>query len=926
MIVFNCPTCGKNYHFSDRFVGRTLICTICKTHLVVPENQEKKNKTSENSSIFFSVPLPPPLPDSLATHHSVSSSVPLPPPPPETGTAIQLDETTEILAHVYQEKHQDAIHQPEKEYHDNASTSFEELVKPKLKRWKNIRFWTSILFVLILIFGVSIYFVRYADFGGPDTRPEILRQLERHASESLLNAGQKNSDVETFRLRSLDDWNKGCEVSDVFILTQNERDRKKNDLLEIQKALDRIGFSDKQKTEILEKQKEISESIVASNNRLIRLSEQSNEYMQNAIKNEAITDLSAQDAFFFQKESEFYTEQSLRLQWEISEFPKSRKSFTMQEFALERKRLLVEKPFRLDNDWTENRFDTFDLSNNDRTFPAVFFEGNRRLHGDKSFRFCFFDKTPIKIIFPKNRMANSSLPQACFLSLGIRFPELQSLLLGEGDPDSGKLAEIKIRFVNTAGYIEYKTSSSEYLETIFYDARGKFTLLEFSLEGDAYWIRNDHVDLNRLKEERADNPFIELDKAETEKPSQENIQENKSEPSFFEKIDWVELQIVPMTNRTLCWIDDIFLTEKQNKPPFDMEQQKNAQRELRDWDRSWHARLLEENSKTIRDWLASLSVDNTGNVTVQATISRGQEHSIATDIPAMAEEEKSSEEKELEFEGAKEERIRKLFRLVLQEAKGKIRGKQFGRVLTFGSKSAIPDNLEDIQIEEISLSTFRRLNEEFLDLIGEQTKLRSLNLARTNLDDRMVIKLASLVSLEVLDLSGNQLTFEAFNSIRSLKKLRELNVSGIQSGVEGLDALGGLTELRKLVLSRSGINGVDLNYLLPLADLEELDISSTKIGDRGLSTVKTFTKLQTLNLSKTRITNAGLQILKNLRQLKRLNLDGNNLDNSCLSMMKGLPVLEQVSALGTKITNDGVHLELGPDWMNRFQLSDASIP
>lgn len=1025
MIAFDCPTCGKHFSFSDRFAGRNMICSGCKSDIVVPEPAEEElqiapqpeeeyrladnsdqdlqlaedsrteyqiaeeSKTVENAVVpppVLSPPLPPPPPmtppapvhatgnsvsafppppfpdalgaDPLGPHVSMSSGPPIPPPlppnpgdplsggtlppdfpasfdsalsfgPPDLGylppapapgsdpfaslpTASPAEADAGLLAYVFEEKHQDQ--------QQSQSTSADPV--PVAKRpeepsvWKkNLLFWGGIGLVLSLVLGLGLYLILYVDWRKPDERLAVIERLMQQKNQAIIVSKQKETETENLRLRALDQWNAAGETVDAFIMTQGELDDKRLDLLDMDKTLKLHAGNENLVKQLTPKREEIAGAIQIVEERLAKLRGQIVDGVKKASENEISADDAFLDSRLSLEESKYCDKEIEELRGQVERFPNERSPVRVELFDKEKNRISADDVLKLDRDWTEYHFKEFSFPDSPPERFAAVFDGVRRLHGNKSLRISILERVSINLRFPGPENARTSHGTVGFMSFSLRFPEVRDPIVTGHSLETGRIGEMRVRFGNSAGYVQFQTISPRYCESIFYDARGKYITVEFPLEGDSFWQRSDHFDMSKFDET---DDSIDSMLAGQELPSGEN---RPNEKSFFSKIDWGEIRISPLSDQTTLWIDGISLTEKQTRAPYDLLRSETLQKDLREREKDF---LMKRRPAPRLSSILSATQGGTppGNTDEIEFIDPDAKNDKPGDAEKPAEPvEKDAGPAALEFEGTGEERMRKLFRWALQTGNGRIKARRGNQVLSFGPKSTVPDSLDGVLVEEIDLTGFRQLNEDQLSQIGMLKELKRLNLSRTSLKNRDIVKLSALDSLESLNLSGNELSFEAMPALRTLKKLTELNIDDIRTSVDGIDALGQLPALRSLSMSRSGIDGADLTYLLPLADLETLDISSTRIGDRGLTTVRAFNSLQTLNISKTRISNKALESLDILEKLKALQMDGTSLDDGCLEAIGKIPNLESVSALNTKITQDGIRKTLGNAWVGKFKLS-----
>lgn len=1022
MIAFDCPGCGKHYQFSDRFAGRTLVCTTCRADIVVPEAEEELGIAPQVSldvpspplspfsqpgvaeiakeeaddfelnilSSSYSVPKPPPFPPMPGIHPSENlstsnqQSIPSPPksvippsppplpseiaaepfaandsdelsfpepplgslPPPKPPALpenmIALPEETfdvppvftlpdaytpqsheeTLLAHVYAEKRNDRIEADQ----SNGPSPIPVPKKPEIplsqRPWfKTLRIWGSMFLFLVIVLGTSLYLALFIDWSGPDSRPEIVRQLNQRRDETIIQSKNTQTQIEQRRLQATEFWNKASETADVYAMTLAELEFNR----QVQKTAETIyreqsGSLDSKLP--AEQRKTITSRIRSAEKRLDELRQQFDSELAKAVDDEKTLDEMQVELELSTRETNFCTEEAANMERRIAEFPKDRTGVYFPHFDKERNRPAFNKTFRFSEDWTEYRFEDLQINGPPEEEYVVTFDGSSRFIGLHSLRVSLFQKQPITILFPKNRQADDSAANAGQMLFSLRFPDLKSPILAGDRSENGRIEEIRVRFGNPSGYIEYKTNSPRYCDALFYDSRGKYSQTGFTLENDPHWTRSDHFDTEQL--ERPGNSIDDLLSNRDDNDRSETVANvsgsdgiaNDANGTFFSRIDWAEIRITPQSDRTTFWIDGIQLVPGEDSvPDYDLDQTESLQVAARREERAWFDRQkqdIRQAAETLnKNFLESQSVKLADLSKLDGNAASGAGlGAVAGDDPEA-----------LEFAGTKDERKRKLVNIVLDKAGGGIVVSEGTRRIPFGTKSARPKDFEFLDIVEINLAGYADLDDSLLDLIGEQTNLERLDLARTGLKNEQTIKLGSLTALKDLNLGGNALTFASLHSIKAMKGLEKLNLDGMKPAAEGLDVLGTLTKIKTLILRRSGIDGADLNFLLPLADLETLDIGATRIGDRGIAVVRVFSSLKSLDVSKTRITGPGLSALEALKELKTLKLDGTQIDNKSLEWIGKAKSLTAVSVSDTAITSEGIRQVLGPTWLDRFKFS-----
>jgi hypothetical protein len=143
--------------------------------------------------------------------------------------------------------------------------------------------------------------------------------------------------------------------------------------------------------------------------------------------------------------------------------------------------------------------------------------------------------------------------------------------------------------------------------------------------------------------------------------------------------------------------------------------------------------------------------------------------------------------------------------------------------------------------------------------------LEVLDLARSNVDDRIVPQLAKMRRLRALSLAETRVT-----RIPELPKLRFLNLAGAtEFGGEGLEDL---SMIESLSLRNTQVDNETIPALVNMPELVHLDLSNSKVTDAGLKHVAEAKRLKYLFLNHLPITDQGLIHLQSLKELEELEL------------------------------------------------------
>ncbi|MDR1478289.1 MAG: hypothetical protein LBJ00_05040 [Planctomycetaceae bacterium] len=563
MIEFICPDCKKFYSVSERFVGRRMVCANCKANLTVPDFS-----TAINPETAQLQPQPPKS-QTIALKSDVTVAV--------------NDAETALLAAVFTDKMQDKRDAAERaKIPPKLPTKKDEIV-PKRKIISNE---LMIIGLMILIsICAAVYFVFFFDWLGADARVDLLGQIEERRIKTTIAIGGKDSEVAALRVRSTEAWGAACDAIDAFVTTIGDIDTKNRDVLELDWNIALNAISESGKRRLIVARDEVKESLPAIESNLSKLKLQSAEFVAKAERTEQATDAAILDAVRLREELKFYDSEVVKLKQKIADLPDERPVVTFPVFDQDSPNQKRESIVRIDSDWTEEYYDqfSFEAARRDNYFTS--FDGIRRLFGDRSLRVTLFERMPIAINFPKDGgVLGNELEVSRTLRFAVRFPALTDAIMVGEERETGQFSEMSIKFSNNAGYVEFKTKSREYCDAVFYSGRGKFVVIEFSLEGDEFWARSDNFDKNKLtkileSKEKRDLTEEEIKALVNEAKASERERE-AAMLSFFVQVDRVKFRLVPVSSRTTFWLDGIAISGESKQSKIDLVKAKSTKRDL----------------------------------------------------------------------------------------------------------------------------------------------------------------------------------------------------------------------------------------------------------------------------------------------------------------------------------------------------------
>lgn len=170
-------------------------------------------------------------------------------------------------------------------------------------------------------------------------------------------------------------------------------------------------------------------------------------------------------------------------------------------------------------------------------------------------------------------------------------------------------------------------------------------------------------------------------------------------------------------------------------------------------------------------------------------------------------------------------------------------------------------------------------NDTDLTSIGRLTTLRRLRLfvppgKASGLTDRGMEHVASLTSLESLELDGVPVTDSGLRIIEKLPHLEALSLQSTNITNRGLLHLQRLPALKYLDLHDTQVTGEGLRNLGHLGQLESLNLTELPIRNEDLSVLRDSVSLVTLNLNGTGVGDTGVALLTEMHKLENLYLGG----------------------------------------------------
>lgn len=161
-----------------------------------------------------------------------------------------------------------------------------------------------------------------------------------------------------------------------------------------------------------------------------------------------------------------------------------------------------------------------------------------------------------------------------------------------------------------------------------------------------------------------------------------------------------------------------------------------------------------------------------------------------------------------------------------------------------------------------SVSWFERAQTRLAVLLSRHPRgeLLEVKVHYANLDDRFFAELASIPTLERVELIGCRFDPAAFARLRSLTRLKTLLLQNSSFDDRSVPALMGMKDVEVLVLSGTKVTSYGLARIESLPQLNQLHTDQTEIDEEGLKWLARSPHLNYADFNKTRIGRRSLAI------------------------------------------------------------------
>lgn len=215
-----------------------------------------------------------------------------------------------------------------------------------------------------------------------------------------------------------------------------------------------------------------------------------------------------------------------------------------------------------------------------------------------------------------------------------------------------------------------------------------------------------------------------------------------------------------------------------------------------------------------------------------------------------------------------------------------------------GYLAAMP-NLQSVSVSGPKISA------DALASLGKAQSLRSVNLANSIADDRVVSELSRIPHLQTLNLNGTPVTSGSATGLGSMRELTDLSLFGTSVDDQIAGALA-VMPLRSLNLAKTRITNATLPAILKIETLETLNLAFCGVTGDGF---KGFNRsnIRSLNLGETQFGIAGFKAIRGMSSLEELYVYGTGLvEHKDVIVFKTFPKLRILNAGRNAVTNAGM--------------------
>lgn len=236
-------------------------------------------------------------------------------------------------------------------------------------------------------------------------------------------------------------------------------------------------------------------------------------------------------------------------------------------------------------------------------------------------------------------------------------------------------------------------------------------------------------------------------------------------------------------------------------------------------------------------------------------------------------------------------------------------------------------DLVDVSETSTALEILPTFEHRYLYKLQEFKNLEILIASRSSFDDKGLEAISKIPNLEVLVLSGNEnITDEGLKSLSRLSKLRFLNLDKTNISNTGLSYLlqnKALATLTVVKCKRVGDPG--MQFLKQLPALKRLNVGETSITDAGVEQIIDSGKIEHLSVANCLITDRGLDSIMQCSSIKKLFLDNcKRISIAGIKKVSAMPNLKRLCLKGTKVNDDAVESLSKMKSLQRLDIRDSA--
>lgn len=211
--------------------------------------------------------------------------------------------------------------------------------------------------------------------------------------------------------------------------------------------------------------------------------------------------------------------------------------------------------------------------------------------------------------------------------------------------------------------------------------------------------------------------------------------------------------------------------------------------------------------------------------------------------------------------------------------------------------------IESLKLERLSLGE-TKVTDTSLEILGQQTSLRSLRVSGTDITDAGLYYLKPLTDLRKLDLSTTQVSDAGLSLLEGMRSLRFFSAHKVALSDASLPVIANWPRLRYLDLSNTSISN-KTNFVFPKASLlEAIDLGGCPLADPDRLVMGMPAALQSLDVRETDTSDAVLTFLAKLPRLAKLTLSKTKVGNAALEKLGESSTLRVLSLNGCTVSDD----------------------